>query len=140
MQNITYAQMRETLQRLFLKYGLPRDRTEICSEIITESTFDGIFSHGINMVPGFMDRIQRGLIAVEAEPNRTARSGVIEQWDGKCGIGIYNARAATLRAMEIAENQGIGCVALRNTNHWFRAGSYGWQATPGDATSGGPTC
>src|SRR5690606_27950141 len=23
---------------------------------------------------------------------------------------------------------GIGCVALANTNHWMRGGSYGWQA------------
>ena len=25
-------------------------------------------------------------------------------------------------------HHGIGCVALRNTNHWMRGGSYGWQA------------
>jgi 3-dehydro-L-gulonate 2-dehydrogenase len=30
--------------------------------------------------------------------------------------------------LEIAGESGIGCLALKNTNHWFRAGSYGWQA------------
>ena len=31
---------------------------------------------------------------------------IIEQWDGKCGIGIWNARAATDRAIEIAGKEG----------------------------------
>ena len=30
--------------------------------------------------------------------------------------------------MEIASVQGMGCVAIANTNHWMRGGSYGWQA------------
>jgi 3-dehydro-L-gulonate 2-dehydrogenase len=32
------------------------------------------------------------------------------------------------RAIALAGEHGIGCVALGNTNHWMRAGSYGWQA------------
>ena len=32
------------------------------------------------------------------------------------------------RAIEIAGKAGIGCVALSNTNHWMRGGSYAWQA------------
>ena len=30
--------------------------------------------------------------------------------------------------MEIATKNGIGCVAIGNTNHWMRGGTYGWQA------------
>ncbi len=32
------------------------------------------------------------------------------------------------RAVELASQNGIGVVALRNANHWMRGGSYGWQA------------
>jgi 3-dehydro-L-gulonate 2-dehydrogenase len=32
------------------------------------------------------------------------------------------------RAIVISREHGIGCVALANTNHWMRGGSYGWQA------------
>ena len=31
------------------------------------------------------------------------------------------------RAISLAKTGGIGCVALANTNHWMRGGSYGWQ-------------
>ena len=30
--------------------------------------------------------------------------------------------------MELAREYGIGCVALSNTNHWMRGGTYGWHA------------
>ena len=32
------------------------------------------------------------------------------------------------RACELAKQYGIGMVALGNSNHWMRGGSYGWQA------------
>jgi 3-dehydro-L-gulonate 2-dehydrogenase len=31
------------------------------------------------------------------------------------------------RAIEVSRKLGIGCVALANTNHWMRGGTYGWQ-------------
>ena len=30
--------------------------------------------------------------------------------------------------MELAQENGIGLVAMANTNHWMRGGTYGWQA------------
>jgi 3-dehydro-L-gulonate 2-dehydrogenase len=30
--------------------------------------------------------------------------------------------------MELAQENGLGAVALANTTHWMRGGSYGWQA------------
>jgi len=32
------------------------------------------------------------------------------------------------RAIDLAKQHGIGAVALANTNHWMRGGTYGWQA------------
>lgn len=32
------------------------------------------------------------------------------------------------RAVELAKAHGVGAVALADTNHWMRGGTYGWQA------------
>ena len=37
------------------------------------------------------------------------------------------------RALALARTHGLGCVALANTNHWMRGGSYGWQAAEAGA-------
>jgi 3-dehydro-L-gulonate 2-dehydrogenase len=52
----------------------------------------------------------------------------MERWNGKLGMGNLVAKKAMARAIELAGKLGIGCVAVRNTNHWMRGGTYGWQA------------
>ena len=47
---------------------------------------------------------------------------------GGGGPGNLNAQASMSRAMALGREHGIGCVALGNTNHWMRGGTYGWQA------------
>ena len=32
------------------------------------------------------------------------------------------------RAIALGREHGVGCVAMANTNHWMRGGTYGWQA------------
>ena len=54
--------------------------------------------------------------------------GAIERWDGHRGFGPLNAKRAMDRACELAKENGIGCVALGNNNHWMRGGTYGWLA------------
>jgi 3-dehydro-L-gulonate 2-dehydrogenase len=128
MVRVGFEEMLKTFEDLFLKHRFPDDRARLCAERITENSFDGIISHGVFMVPWLIERVARGSIDPSVEPRPVGSLGVIEQWDGGGGLGIYNAVRATERALEIAAESGIGCLALKNTNHWFRAGSYGWQA------------
>ena len=64
----------------------------------------------------------------DAEPSKLLSLGAIEQWDAHQGIGNLTARRMMDRAMQLADDHGIGLVALRNANHWMRGGGYGWQA------------
>jgi 3-dehydro-L-gulonate 2-dehydrogenase len=54
--------------------------------------------------------------------------GALERWTGHRGPGNLAAHAAMNRAMELARDHGLGAVALADTTHWQRGGSYGWQA------------
>jgi 3-dehydro-L-gulonate 2-dehydrogenase len=75
-----------------------------------------------------VDYLKKGYVKPEAEPELVYSAGALEQWNGNLGPGILNAEFCTNRAMEIAAENGIGCVAIANTNHWMRGGTYGWQA------------
>src|SRR5690606_5503333 len=61
--------------------------------------------------------------------------GSIERWDGHVGPGIVNAAKCTDRAIELAKRNGMGLVALRNTNHWMRGGTYAKQAADANCIS-----
>jgi 3-dehydro-L-gulonate 2-dehydrogenase len=92
------------------------------------NSLEGIYSHGVYRFPRFVEYIKKGYIRAGAEPVKVHNAGVLEQWDGKLAPGPLNAAFCTDRAMEIASENGMGCVALANTNHWMRGGTYGWQA------------
>jgi hypothetical protein len=123
-----------TLQAEFLRVlrservGLAPEVAALCAKLFTENQRDGVYSHGLNRFGGFVSAVASGNFDRNARPTTEMQLGCVEQWDGHCGIGLWNANAAMSRAVELARVNGIGCVALRNTNHWMRAGSYGLQA------------
>jgi 3-dehydro-L-gulonate 2-dehydrogenase len=120
--------MRELFTSILLKYGFPEVVALECASIFTETSIDGIYTHGVNRFPRFVQYIKAGYVNPNAIPTLENGFGGIEQWNGNLGPGITNAIHATEIAMKLATQNGIGCVALRNTNHWMRGGTYGWHA------------
>jgi 3-dehydro-L-gulonate 2-dehydrogenase len=125
---ISFEELKSVLMQKLLKLKFSEDKADKLSEIIAESSLDGVYSHGINRFPRLFQTVTDGFVDKDAEPEKVMSSGTIEQWDGRRGPGILNAWKAMERAMELATSSGIGCVGLRNTNHWLRGGTYGWQA------------
>ena len=125
---ISAPKMQKTLKIILLKHNFPKKRAEECATVFTQNSVDGIYTHGINRFPRFMQYLKNGYIIPEAKPNLIHRFGGVEQWNGNLGAGPSNAIFATERVMKLAKKYGIGCVALANTNHWMRGGLYGWQA------------
>lgn len=125
---IECEEMQNVLYKLFLKYNFTEEKALLLAKEYTESTLVGVNSHGINRVPLFIEYIEKGIVNIVAEPEKRETFGAIERWDGNSGPGIVNATKCTKRAIELAKKHGMGLVALRNTNHWMRGGTYGRQA------------
>lgn len=121
-------QMQECLTGILLKQGFTDERALQCATVFTNNSVDGISTHGINRFSRFVQYIKDGFVKAGAVPSLQHKFGGIEQWDGNLGPGILNAMLATEKVMQLATEHGIGCVAMRNTNHWMRGGTYGWHA------------
>lgn len=132
---ISPENMQKVLHELFIKYKFTSKKAQLMANTFTESTIDGVSSHGINRVPLFIEYIEKGVIKIDAEAEKIASFGSIERWDGNLGPGIINAIKCTNRAIELAKQNGMGIVALRNTNHWMRGGTYGKQAANANCIS-----
>ncbi|HKC66146.1 MAG TPA: 3-dehydro-L-gulonate 2-dehydrogenase [Pyrinomonadaceae bacterium] len=125
---VTYRELFETLSRVLLKIGFQEQRAMLCARLFAETTRDGVYSHGLNRFPRFLRMVRNGSIDIHAEPELIAAYGSLERWDGLRGAGNLNAYKSMERAISLATTNGMGCVALSDTNHWMRGGSYGWQA------------
>lgn len=128
MLRVAYADLDRALHRAMLHLGLRGDRAALCARLFAETTRDGVYTHGLDRFPRFAAMVANGSIDVAAEPTCVAAAAALERWDGHLGPGNLNACAAIERAIELARKHGLGAVALANTNHWMRGGSYGWLA------------
>ncbi len=124
MPRLSFQQIHSTLEQVLLALGFSDERADTAATLFTKSSEDGVLSHGVHRFPRFVTMIKNGSIDIEAEAKRVSPAGMLEQWEGHLGPGNLNALRCMDRAIEIAEHHGIGCVALRNTNHWMRGGSY----------------
>jgi len=126
--NIPVQQLQSEFKRVLLSLDFEVQRAQQCATIFAENSRDGIYTHGLNRFPTFVQYVKDGLVIPNAEITKEGGFGAIEQWNGNMGPGILNGLFCMGRAIALATGNGIGCVAVKNTNHWMRGGTYGWQA------------
>jgi 3-dehydro-L-gulonate 2-dehydrogenase len=128
MTRVPFETLTETLDAALRALGFAPQRAKLCARLFAETTRDGVYTHGLNRFPRFVRMIRAGRIDIQAEPERIESRGALERWNGNCGPGNLNAWQSMDRAIALARHHGLGAVALANTTHWMRGGSYGWQA------------
>jgi len=126
--HVPFEKLQAEFKRILLSLNFTAAKADLLATTFAENSRDGVYTHGLNRFPTFVDYVQQGLVKKDAEPVKENAFGALEQWNGNLGPGILNARICMDRAISLAKHSGIGCVAIRNTNHWMRAGAYGWQA------------
>ncbi|RKR81581.1 3-dehydro-L-gulonate 2-dehydrogenase [Mucilaginibacter gracilis] len=125
---IPFDTLQSEFLRVLLKLNMDPAKAQQCATIFAENSRDGVYTHGLNRFPTFVELIKEGLVDMNAEPVLENHLGIIEQWNGNYAAGMLNATHCMQRAVDMAKQNGLGCVAIRNTNHWMRGGTYGWQA------------
>jgi 3-dehydro-L-gulonate 2-dehydrogenase len=125
---IPFHQLKAEFKRVLLQLDFTEAKADACATIFAENSRDGVYTHGLNRFPTFVGHVKDGLVKPDEEPTKEGGFGAIEQWNGNYGPGMLNASLCMDKAIVLAHENGIGCVAIKNTNHWMRAGTYGWQA------------
>lgn len=125
---VKYNELYDLLKNKLLKYNFADDDADLCAKIFSDNSLYGVLSHGVNRFPAFIELVKKGYIKANAKPSLVRSNNAFQQWDGNYGPGPLNAWSITDKVIELADEYGIGCIALRNTNHWMRAGTYGWKA------------
>jgi len=125
---IPFDDMYYEFHRIFKKTGFTEDKAELCAKLFTETALDGVQSHSVHRLDFFLEYIKKGYVKIHNDPELIAGFGSFERWEGNLAPGNLNAWFCMGRAVELAHTHVMGCVAVRNTNHWMRGGTYGWQA------------
>lgn len=125
---VSHAEMKSIFKKVLLKYSFSESKADLCARIFADNSLDGVYTHGVNRFARFVQMVIEKWVLPDKEPTKISGFGGMEQWNGNLGPGPSNAVFCAERAMQLAAENGIGCVAIANTNHWMRGGTYGWQA------------
>jgi 3-dehydro-L-gulonate 2-dehydrogenase len=125
---LPFEEVQSVLERVLLTRNCPPDHARKVAYEMARNSLEGTYTHGINRFSRLIRNIDEGIVRVDATPVLLNRFGALENYDGQLGLGIVNAWFAMDRAIALAREHGMGLVALRNTNHWMRAATYGYQA------------
>lgn len=128
MLKIPVGEVRTAFEKILLGRDCPPEHARKVAFEVARNSLEGTYTHGINRFARLVRGIDDGTLDMKAEPVLINAFGGLENYDGGLGFGIVNAWACMGRAIDLAKEHGIGCVALRNTNHWLRAATYGYQA------------
>ncbi|MFD1255665.1 3-dehydro-L-gulonate 2-dehydrogenase [Mucilaginibacter terrae] len=125
---ILYETLQAEFKRVLLKLGFTETKAQQIAIIFANNSRDGVYTHGLNRFPVFVQYVNEGKVKPDAQPVADEGLGLLERYDGNLAPGMLNAQFCMDRAITLANEHGMGCVAIRNTNHWMRGGTYGWQA------------
>jgi hydroxycarboxylate dehydrogenase B len=115
------------LSRILETAGAEPERARICAEHLVLANLKGHDSHGVGMAPAYVGWIKTGKLFPNARPKVVQDSGAVMVVDGQFGLGAPVARETIDMAIARARQMGIACVALRNSCHIGRIGTYGEQ-------------
>src|SRR4051812_18316269 len=97
--NLPSTTLHSEFHRVLISTGFDHDKASILSDVFTNNSVDGVYSHGINRFPKFIAMVKAGIVKPGQEATCLNKIGNVEQWDGHEGPGIINALKCTDRAI-----------------------------------------
>src|SRR5947207_438582 len=98
MTRVSFDEMKSTIKKAFVIAGMSDIKADVCARVHTESSRDGVYSHGLNRVERFVDYLIKGFVDANAEPSLISNPEAMEVYNGNMGPGILNAMFAMNRA------------------------------------------
>lgn len=117
---------------LLVAAGVPEEQAITVTEVLVDTTLDGIDTHGISRLPIYLTCLQSGRINAKPLISITQPAPSVAVVDGDNGLGQLVAVHAMEKAIKIAGQNGTCAAAVKNSNHFGAATYYCKMATKAD--------
>jgi len=113
---------------LLLAHGVPQKDAGTVAACLVRADLRGVDTHGLVRLPGYLDRVRRGLVNAKPVLAPQRATPVAAALDGQNGFGFVVATRAMEEAIWMARESGIGIVSVRRSTHFGMAACYVLQA------------
>ena len=120
---VTHKQQMDLIIAVLRGLGANEEEAFIQADVWTEADLRGIHSHGVQRLPVMVTRIQKGLLKVNAKPEKTWSTELVLNIDGKDGFGTAICELG-LRELCRGAKARRGVLTVRNAAHIGMVGYY----------------
>jgi len=127
-----YEELLTICCKLLQYKGLTKAHSQTTAEAICSASLRGVDSHGIRLLPHYLEAIKAGRIVAEADFQfqQTANSsGILNANHGMAHAAVTKAME---HAIELAMRNGAGFVSVKNSNHCGALACYALKACEHD--------
>lgn len=122
------ADLEAMIRGIFQAIGCDATEADDIASHLVASNLAGHDSHGVVRVPRYVDWHKAGNLHAGRKPQVVTDGGAFLLLDGQLGFGQHVTKQAVAMGIDRAKQNGAAIVALRQTGHCGRIGTYAEQA------------
>ncbi len=112
------------VEAIVAKGGSNAREARMVAENLVEANLKGHDSHGVGMIPRYIQSLKEGGLAVNQAPKIIFDTGPIVRLDGQAGYGQVIGHDAMNISIERAKKHGLCAAGLYNAHHIGRIGAW----------------
>ena len=123
------ADLIDLAANLLVAAGVAADRARLIGELLVEADLMGHTTHGLALLPGYLDELAAGTMTGAGEPEVIRDTGPCLTWDGRRLPGVWLTAHAIDTAVPRARQYGTATVVVRRSHHIACLGAFLTRAT-----------
>ena len=109
---------------IFKKLNLSRSNANLVAKHLLRADERGVWSHGIVRLPIYTERLEKKVANPRPKLRFKKISNSIYHLFGDNGLGFIIAQNGIEKCVKLAHQNGIGLVAIKNSNHFGMSANY----------------
>ncbi len=116
---------------IFARLGVPAEAARLTAAALVAADVEGLPSHGVALVPVYVERMLAGSVSPETEPTVMHDAGSTIVLDACHILGALSSDWTLPMVSERAREHGLACVTVRNASHFGNAAFWARQIAEG---------
>jgi uncharacterized oxidoreductase len=116
--------LKAAIEAIVAAGGSAAREADLVAANLVEANLTGHDSHGVGMIPRYVESLLEGGLAVNQHPGVVLDTGPLLRLDGRRGYGQVIGREAMTLGIERARRHGVCAVTLANAHHLGRIGHF----------------
>lgn len=117
MVRVSERPLKELARAIFKAAGASDSEAETVSTILVATSLHGVDSHGVRLIPYYVDSIKKGSLKTNTEITVLRETETTAMLDDGSGFGFVAGETAMKMAIDKARKWKMGSVGVKGSGH-----------------------